>query len=60
VIHQCGLAENLKDVVFPTDQDVICPVSRPLTPTGAVVGLKGNLAPEGAIVKIVGMAQLRC
>jgi dihydroxy-acid dehydratase len=53
------LAENLKDVVFPTDQDVIYPVSRALSPTGGVVGLKGNLAPEGAIVKIAGMEQLR-
>jgi dihydroxy-acid dehydratase len=53
------MAENLKDVVFPTDQDVIYPVSRALSPTGGVVGLKGNLAPEGAIVKIAGMEQLR-
>jgi dihydroxy-acid dehydratase len=53
------LAENLKEVVFPTDQDVIYPVSRALSPTGGVVGLKGNLAPEGAIVKIAGMEQLR-
>ena len=49
------LAENLKDVVFPTDQDVIYPVSRALSPTGGVVGLKGNLAPEGAVVKVAGM-----
>jgi dihydroxy-acid dehydratase len=53
------LAENLKEVVFPTDQDVIYPVSRALSRTGGVVGLKGNLAPEGAIVKIAGMEQLR-
>ena len=53
------LAENLKDVVFPTDQDVIYPVSRPLSPTGGVVGLKGNLAPDGAIVKVAGMQRLR-
>ena len=53
------LAENLKDVVFPTDQDVIYPVSRALSSTGGVVDLKGNLAPEGAIVKIAGMEQLR-
>jgi len=39
---------------------VIYRVSRPLTPTGGVVGLKGSLAPEGAIVKIAGMEQLRC
>jgi dihydroxy-acid dehydratase len=49
------MAENLADVVFPTDQDVIYPVSRPLSPTGGVVGLKGNLAPEGAIVKVAGL-----
>ena len=28
-------------------------------PTGGVVGLKGNLAPEGAIVKITGMKRLK-
>ena len=53
------LAEGLKDVVFPTDQDVIYPVSRPISPTGGVVGLKGNLAPEGGIVKVAGMEKLR-
>jgi dihydroxy-acid dehydratase len=53
------MAENLKDVVFPTDQDVVHPVSKPLSSTGGVVGLKGNLAPDGAIVKIAGMTELR-
>ena len=53
------IAENLEGVVFPTDQDVIHPVSRPLSPTGGVVGLKGNLAPEGGIVKVAGMEKLR-
>jgi dihydroxy-acid dehydratase len=53
------MAENLKDVVFPTDQDVIYPVSKPISKTGGVVGLKGNLAPDGAIVKIAGMTELR-
>jgi dihydroxy-acid dehydratase len=53
------LAENLKDVVFPTDQDVIYPVSRAIAPTGGVVGLRGNLAPDGAIVKVAGMNVLR-
>ena len=52
------LAENLKDVVFPTDQDVVYPVSRPISTTGGVVGLRGNLAPDGAIVKIAGMENL--
>ncbi len=53
------LAENLKDVVFPTDQDVVYPVSKAISQTGGVVGLKGNLAPEGAIVKVAGMHKLR-
>ena len=53
------LAENLKDVVFPEDQDVIFPVSRAISKTGGVVGLKGNLAPDGAIVKIAGLHHLR-
>ena len=49
------LAENHKDVVFPTGQDVVYPVSKAISQTGGVVGLKGNLAPDGAIVKIAGM-----
>jgi dihydroxy-acid dehydratase len=53
------IAENLNDVVFPTDQDVIYPVSKAISPTGGVVGLKGNLAPDGAIVKVAGMHKLR-
>ncbi len=53
------LAENHKDVVFPTDQDVIRPASKPLSPTGGVVGLKGILAPDGAIVKVAGMKTLQ-
>ena len=53
------LAENLADVVFPTDQDVVYPVSRPISATGGVVGLRGNLSPDGAIVKIAGMEKLQ-
>ncbi len=53
------VAENLAEVAFPEDQDVIRPVSNPITPTGGVVGLRGNLAPEGAIVKVAGMQRLR-
>ncbi|MCR9256100.1 MAG: dihydroxy-acid dehydratase [Alphaproteobacteria bacterium] len=53
------IAENLADVVLPTDQDVIRPTSDPITPTGGVVGLKGNLAPEGAIVKVAGLKNQR-
>jgi dihydroxy-acid dehydratase len=53
------MAENLADVVFPAGQDVVMPVSRPLSPTGGVVGLRGNLAPDGAIVKVAGLKQHR-
>ena len=53
------LAETLKDVILPTGQDVVRPTSSPLSPTGGVVGLKGSLAPQGAIVKIAGLADLR-
>jgi dihydroxy-acid dehydratase len=49
------LAENHRDVVFPTDQDVVRPTSDPISVMGGVVALKGNLAPEGAIVKVAGM-----
>ncbi|MCB4825187.1 dihydroxy-acid dehydratase [Roseicella aerolata] len=53
------LAENHKDVVFPKDQDVVRPVSSPISKIGGVVSLFGNLAPDGAIVKIAGMQTLR-
>ena len=49
------IAENLAHVAFPADQDIVRPVSDPITPTGGVVGLRGNLAPEGAIVKVAGL-----
>ncbi|MGU9962008.1 MAG: dihydroxy-acid dehydratase, partial [Candidatus Puniceispirillales bacterium WSBS_2018_MAG_OTU23] len=52
------MAENLKDVVFPTDQDVIYSTKNPISPTGGVVGLRGNLATEGALVKVAGMKEL--
>ncbi len=52
------IKENLKDVKFNADQDVIRSYDNPLSPTGGVVGLKGNLAPDGAIVKVAGMNNL--
>lgn len=52
------IEENLRDVQFPPNQDVVAPITKPLSSTGGVVGLKGNLAPDGAIVKIAGMAEL--
>lgn len=53
------IAENLKNVKWNPDQDVIKPADKPLSPTGGVVGLRGNLAPEGAIVKVAGLKKLK-
>ena len=53
------LAENLRDVRFDPAQQVMRPVSNPLSPTGGVVGLRGSLAPDGAIVKVAGMSNLK-
>jgi len=51
-----SMAENLKSVKWNPDQDVIRPANEPLSPTGGLVGLRGNLCPEGAIVKVAGMS----
>src|SRR6187399_499032 len=53
------IAENLKSVKWNPHQDVVRSADNPITVTGGVVGLKGNLAPEGAIVKVAGMSNLR-
>jgi dihydroxy-acid dehydratase len=53
------VAENLRNVVVRKEQDVVRPTSAPLSPTGGLMVLKGNLAPQGAIVKVAGMANLR-
>lgn len=53
------LAENMEHVAWNDSQDVVRPANRPITQTGGVVGLKGNLAPEGAIVKVAGMSELK-
>ena len=49
------IAENMASVQWNPDQDVVYSAGNPITKTGGVVGLKGNLAPEGAIVKVAGM-----
>ncbi|MEM6625209.1 MAG: dihydroxy-acid dehydratase [Pseudomonadota bacterium] len=54
-----SLGDNLEDVVWDDKQQVIHPVSNPITPTGGVVGLKGSLAPDGAIVKVAGLKSLK-
>src|ERR1700745_3215597 len=53
------MSENLKSVKWNPHQDVVRPADRPITVTGGVVGLKGNLAPAGAIVKGAGISDER-
>jgi len=53
-----SMAENLNAVKFNQNQDVIRAHNNPITKTGGVVGLKGNLAEGGAIVKVAGMKRL--
>ncbi len=53
------LGENIDEVTWNPDQKVIYDAKTPITPTGGVVGLKGSLAPEGAIVKVAGMHRLQ-
>jgi dihydroxy-acid dehydratase len=52
------LGENIDQVTWNPDQKVIFDARTPISPTGGVVGLKGSLAPEGAIVKVAGMKRL--
>jgi len=49
------VAENLQDVKFDPSQDVIRPVTNPHSHSGGLVILHGNLAPKGAVVKVVGL-----
>ncbi len=52
-----SIGEELDKIEREADGKVIYPIDKPITPTGGVVGLKGNLAPQGAIVKVAGMSQ---
>jgi dihydroxy-acid dehydratase len=52
------LGENIDQITWNPDQKVIYPATAPITPAGGVVGLRGTLAPEGAIVKVAGMDRL--
>ena len=53
------LGENIEQITWNPHQKVIYDVKTPLTATGGVVGLRGSLAPEGAIVKVAGMHRLQ-
>ena len=52
------LGENIDEITWNPDQKVIHAATAPLSPTGGVVGLRGSLAPDGAIVKVAGMERL--
>jgi dihydroxy-acid dehydratase len=53
------LGENIDEITWNPDQKVIYDAKAPITPTGGVVGLRGSLAPDGAIVKVAGMHRLQ-
>ncbi len=53
------LGENIDQVTWNPEQKVIYDVKTPITPTGGVVGLRGSLAPDGAIVKVAGLTTLQ-
>jgi len=53
------IADNMKNVRWNPDQDVVREADKPISPTGGVVGLSGNLAPDGAIVKVAGLKTLK-
>ncbi|MCS7135540.1 MAG: dihydroxy-acid dehydratase [Nitrososphaerota archaeon] len=53
------LAENLKEFVQPANIGIIRSIDNPVRPTGAIVILRGNLAPDGAVVKISGVKRLK-
>jgi dihydroxy-acid dehydratase len=53
------LGENIDQVTWNPDQKVIYSATAPITPTGGVVGLRGSLAPDGAIVKVAGLNKLQ-
>ena len=53
-----SLAEELQNAEEDEGQDVIAPVERPLRSSGGLVILKGNIAPEGCVVKVAGYTRL--
>jgi len=53
------LGENIEEITWNPDQKVIYSIDNAITDTGGVVGLKGSLAPDGAIVKVAGMDRLQ-
>jgi dihydroxy-acid dehydratase len=58
-VTEFSVAENLHRVKRNPDQEAVRPANRPLTVPGGVVGLSGNLAPDGASVKVAGLGNLK-
>ena len=48
------LAENVAGIKTIEDQPVVYPIDAPRSPTGGLAILRGNLAPEGAVIKVAG------
>jgi dihydroxy-acid dehydratase len=53
------VAENLEKVKWNTEQDVVRTTKNAISQTGGVISLRGNLAPDGAIVKVAGLKSQR-
>src|SRR5262249_589375 len=55
------LAENLQDVqsIYQPPQEVVKPLDAPMHPSGHIVILRGNLAPQGAVAKVAGLKERR-
>ena len=53
------IGENHREVIFPTNQDVVYPCDKPISDHSSVVGLWGNLAEDGSISKIAGLKNLQ-
>ncbi len=49
------MAENLERVSFTSDQEVIRAPNEPISNSGGIAVLRGNLAPDGAVVKVAGV-----
>jgi len=54
-----SIGEEAAAAVETPSQDVVRPLDNPLKPTGGLVILKGNLAPEGCVLKVAGHNRLQ-
>ncbi len=53
-----SIGEEARGASEAATQEVVRPLGRPIKPTGGLVILKGNLAPEGCVVKVAGHQQV--